>query len=164
MVLLIKGKHRYLWLAVDQNGNVLDIAMPSRRNPHATKRFFRQLLKGLRYAPRVLITDTLKSYAFTLHAGLIRPILQFTTGSLYPRVVPVSQSNLTAGDSLRVFPTKMRSLHNVQLRVLVVDDNVDAAEMLIISLETLHVSADCADNGCEVLSKASEFRSQYRFR
>ena len=63
MVLTIKGKHHYLWRAVDQNGHVLDILMQSRRNRPAAKRFFRKLLKGLRYAPRVLITDKLKSYA-----------------------------------------------------------------------------------------------------
>jgi len=37
--------------------------MQSRRNRQAAKRFFRKLLKGLRYAPRVLVTDKLKSYA-----------------------------------------------------------------------------------------------------
>lgn len=58
-----QGKHHYLWRAVDQNGQVLDILMQSRRNRQAAKRFFRKLLKGLRYAPRVLITDKLKSYA-----------------------------------------------------------------------------------------------------
>jgi len=34
----------------------------SRRNKKAAKRFFRKLLKGLQYVPRVIITDTLKSY------------------------------------------------------------------------------------------------------
>jgi putative transposase len=63
VVLTIKGKHHYLWRAVDQNGHVLDILMQRRRNRQAAKRFFRKLLKGLRYAPRVLITDRLKSYA-----------------------------------------------------------------------------------------------------
>lgn len=63
VVLTIKGKYRYLWRAVDQNDQVLDIVMQSRRNPQAAKRFFRKLLKNLRYAPRVLITDKLKSYA-----------------------------------------------------------------------------------------------------
>ncbi len=63
MVLTIKGKHHYLWRAVDQNGHVLDILMQSRRNRHAAKHFFRKLLTGLGYALRVLITDKLKSYA-----------------------------------------------------------------------------------------------------
>src|SRR5690349_6775953 len=58
----INGKIHYLWRAVDQDGNVLDIQVQSRRNTHAAKRFFRKLLKGLQYAPRVIITDKLKSY------------------------------------------------------------------------------------------------------
>ena len=49
--------------AVDQDGNVLDILVQSRRNKKAAKRFFRKLLKGLQYVPRVLITDKLKSYS-----------------------------------------------------------------------------------------------------
>ncbi len=63
VVLTIKGKHHYLWRAVDQDGHTLDILMQNRRNRHAAKHFFRKLLKGLRYSPRVLITDKLKSYA-----------------------------------------------------------------------------------------------------
>jgi putative transposase len=47
---------------VDQDGNVLDILVQSRRNTHAAKRFFRKLLKGVQYVPRVIITDKLKSY------------------------------------------------------------------------------------------------------
>jgi len=59
----INGKVQYLWRAVDQDGNVLDILVQSRRNKKAAKRFFRKLLKGLQYVPRVIITDKLKSYS-----------------------------------------------------------------------------------------------------
>jgi putative transposase len=41
---------------------VLDILVQSRRNAVAAKRFFRKLLKGLRYVPRVLVTGKLASY------------------------------------------------------------------------------------------------------
>ena len=58
----INGTTHYLWRAVDQHGNVLDILVQSRRNAVAAKRFFRQLLKGLRYVPRVIVTDQLASY------------------------------------------------------------------------------------------------------
>src|SRR5271166_5869542 len=58
----ISGRLRYLWRAVDQHGNVLDVLVQSRRNAVAAKRFFRKLLKGLRYLPRVLVTDKLGSY------------------------------------------------------------------------------------------------------
>jgi putative transposase len=54
--LKINGKTQYLWRAVDQHGNVLDILVQSRRNKTAAKKFFRKLLKGCTYVPRVLIT------------------------------------------------------------------------------------------------------------
>src|SRR5512142_767903 len=62
VVLTICGKKHYLWRAVDQDGNVLDILVQSRRNKKAAKRFFRKLLKGLQYVPRVIITDKLRCY------------------------------------------------------------------------------------------------------
>jgi putative transposase len=61
--LKINGRLHYLWRAVDQDGDVLDILVQSRRDQKAAKKFFRKLLKGLRYVPRVIITDKLKSYS-----------------------------------------------------------------------------------------------------
>jgi putative transposase len=61
--LKIQGKLQYLWRAVDQDGEVLDILVQSRRNKRAAKKFFRKLLKGLQYVPRAIITDKLRSYA-----------------------------------------------------------------------------------------------------
>jgi putative transposase len=58
----IRGKLHYLWRAVDQHGNVLDVLVQSRRNTKAAKRFFRKLLKGLCYTPRVIVADKLGSY------------------------------------------------------------------------------------------------------
>jgi putative transposase len=58
----VRGETHYLWRAVDQDGNVLDILVQSQRNAKAATRFFKKLLKGLRYAPRVMITDKLASY------------------------------------------------------------------------------------------------------
>jgi len=60
--LRIRGKLHYLWRAVDQHGNVLDILVQSRRNAKAAKRFFCKLLRGLQYVPRVIVTDKLRSY------------------------------------------------------------------------------------------------------
>lgn len=60
--LTINGKTPYLWRAVDQDGNVLDILVQSRRNNAAAKQFFRKVLKGCQYVPRVLVTDKLGSY------------------------------------------------------------------------------------------------------
>ncbi len=60
--LKINGTTHYLWRAVDQHGNVLDILVQRRRNKRAAKKFFRKVLKGCQYVPRVLITDKLGSY------------------------------------------------------------------------------------------------------
>lgn len=60
--LKINGRLHYLWRAVDQDGDVLDILVQSHRDKKAAKKFFRKLLKGLRYVPRVVITDKLRSY------------------------------------------------------------------------------------------------------
>ena len=48
---------------LDQDGHVLDILVQRRHDKQAAKKFFRKLLKGLAYVPRVIITDKLKSYA-----------------------------------------------------------------------------------------------------
>jgi putative transposase len=59
--LTINGTRHYRWRAVDQDDHVLDILVQSRRNKKAAKKFFRKLLKGLSYVPRVVITDKLTS-------------------------------------------------------------------------------------------------------
>ena len=58
----INGTIHYRWRAVDQHGNVLDVLVQSRRNAVAAIKFFRRLLTGRRYVPRVLVTDKLASY------------------------------------------------------------------------------------------------------
>jgi hypothetical protein len=66
----INKERHYLWRAVDQDGNVLDILVQSRRNKQAAKKFFRKLLKGCQYVPRVIITDKLKNYGTAKRAIL----------------------------------------------------------------------------------------------
>jgi DDE domain len=58
--LKINWRLHYLWRAVDQDGDVLDILVQSRRVKKAAKKFFRKLLKRLQYVPSVIITDKLK--------------------------------------------------------------------------------------------------------
>src|SRR3954471_5698212 len=58
----IAGKKHWLWRSVDQNGMVLDVLVQSRRDKHAAKRLLRKLLKKQMRAPRLLITDKLRSY------------------------------------------------------------------------------------------------------
>ncbi|MEV0696077.1 IS6 family transposase [Streptomyces sp. NPDC050388] len=58
----INRERKYLWRAVDADGNVLDILVQSRRDEAADRRFFRRPLKGIGAVPRVIITDKLRSY------------------------------------------------------------------------------------------------------
>ena len=58
----IRGQRQYLWRAVDQDGDVIDILVQPRRDRRAAERFFRRLLKGQGGEPRRLVTDKLRSY------------------------------------------------------------------------------------------------------
>jgi len=59
----INGQQQYLWRAVDQDGDVIDILLQSRRDQRAAERFLRRLLRGQGKQPFRIITDKLKSYA-----------------------------------------------------------------------------------------------------
>ena len=58
----IQGRQQYLWRAVDEDGDTIDILVQSRRNRRAALRFLRKLLKGQGCVPRRLVTDKLRSY------------------------------------------------------------------------------------------------------
>ena len=62
LFVMLNGRQQYLWRAVDEDGDVLDILVQSRRNRRAAVRFFRKLLKRQGWVPRRLITDKLRSY------------------------------------------------------------------------------------------------------
>ena len=66
----IDGKQHYLWRAVDQDGEVVDVFLQKRRNSVAAKRFFKRLLKKNRGEPRKIVTDKLRSYGVA-HRELI---------------------------------------------------------------------------------------------
>jgi len=59
----MNGVQHYLWRAVDQNGATIDILVQPRRDRWAALRFFRELLHTAERAPRVIVTDKLRSYA-----------------------------------------------------------------------------------------------------
>ena len=58
----IQGERHYLWRAVDQDGDTIDILVQRRRNKQAAVRFLRRLIKGQGGEPRWLVTDKLRSY------------------------------------------------------------------------------------------------------
>ena len=57
----IQGQRQYLWRAVDQDGDVIDILVQPRRDRRAAERFFRRLLRSQGGEPRRLVTDKLRS-------------------------------------------------------------------------------------------------------
>ena len=58
----INGKQRYLWRAVDQDGEVVDVYLQGKRDGAAAKRFFKRLLRSHGSEPRKIVTDKLRSY------------------------------------------------------------------------------------------------------
>jgi putative transposase len=71
MVVSIRGRRMYLWRAVDREGEILDLLVQPKRNKAAALRLMRKLLRKQGYAPRVLVTDRLRSYAAARrHLGL----------------------------------------------------------------------------------------------
>ena len=63
MVVRTAGKRMYLWRAVDHEGEVLDMLIQRRRDSRAALRLMRKLLKRQGFAPKLLVTDKLRSYA-----------------------------------------------------------------------------------------------------
>ena len=63
MFVTIRGKRMYLWRAVDSEGEVLDFLIQSKRDKAAALKLMRKLLKTQGFAPRVIVTDKLRSYA-----------------------------------------------------------------------------------------------------
>ena len=59
----IQGQRQYLWRAVDQDGDVIDILVQPRRDRRAAARFFRRLLKDQGGEPRRVVTDKPRSYS-----------------------------------------------------------------------------------------------------
>jgi putative transposase len=66
----IDGNQHFLWRAVDQDGEIVDVYLQHRRDGTAAKRFFKRLLKTHRAEPRKIVTDKLKSYGVA-HRELI---------------------------------------------------------------------------------------------
>ena len=58
----IRGKQHYLWRAVDQDGEVVDVFLQARRDGNPAKRFFKRLLRVHGGEPRKMVTDNLGSY------------------------------------------------------------------------------------------------------
>ena len=62
MVVKIRGRRMFLWRAVDDEGEVLDVLVQKRRNTAAALKLLRKLLKNQGIHPETIVTDGLASY------------------------------------------------------------------------------------------------------
>ena len=74
----IQGQRQYLWRAVDQDGDVIDILVQPRRDQRAAERFFRRLLKGQEREPRRLVTDKLRTYEAAARRAIMPSVVHDT--------------------------------------------------------------------------------------
>ena len=73
----INGKQHYLWRAVDQDGEVVDVYLQGKRDGAAAKRFFKRLLRSHGGEPRKIVTDKLRSYGVA-HRELMPDVIHST--------------------------------------------------------------------------------------
>jgi len=73
----INGKQHYLWRALDQDGEVVDVYLQARRDGAAAKRFFKRLLRNHGGEPRKIVTDKLRSYGVA-HRELMPEVIHST--------------------------------------------------------------------------------------
>ena len=73
----INGKQHYLWRAVDQDGEVVDVYLQAKRDGAAAKRFFKRLLRSHGSEPRKIVTDKLRSYRVA-HRELMPDVIHST--------------------------------------------------------------------------------------
>jgi len=83
--ILVKGKQKYLYRAVDSQGNTLDFLLTAKRDAKAAKRFFRKTLKAMHtQIPRVITVDKNPAYP--------KAIKELKAAKKLPEIVKLRQS------------------------------------------------------------------------
>ena len=98
----INGKQHYLWRAVDQDGEVVDVYLQAKRDGVAAKRFFRRLLRNHGGEPRKIVTDKLRSYGVA-HRELISETIHSTRRYENNRVEQSHESTRVRERGMRKF-------------------------------------------------------------
>jgi putative transposase len=105
---------QYLWRPVDQDGAILDILVQSRRSKKAATRFFRKLLRGMQYAPRVVVTDKL--------AGYVSPCANLLPNSVHLRDKGLNNRAENSHQATRERERRMRGFKSARVSTLGKDD------------------------------------------
>ncbi|MDB4222952.1 IS6 family transposase, partial [Granulosicoccus sp.] len=74
----IQGVQQYLWRAVDQDGEVIDVCLQQRRKGAAAKRFFKRILNAFPGEPRRIVTDKIRRYGVA-HGELMPVVIHYTS-------------------------------------------------------------------------------------
>ena len=128
----IQGQRYYLWRAVDQDGEVVDVFLQKRRDGKAAKRFFKRLLRKHKGEPRKIVTDKLRSYGVA-HRELIPETIHDTSQYANNRCELSHEPARVRERGMR----KFKSIHQAQ-RFL----NAHAAVYNLFNLGRHLVSAD----------------------
>ena len=105
----INGKQNYLWRAVDQDGEVVDVYLQTKRDSAAAKRFFRRLIRNNKGEPRKIVTDKLRSYG-VVHREIIPEAIHVTDQYANNRAEQSHQPTRARERGMRRF----RSVHQAQ--------------------------------------------------
>jgi len=104
----IGGKQHYLWRAVDQDGEVIDVFLQKRRDGAAAKRFFKRILEKHRREPRKITTDKLRSYGVA-HRELIPNTIHDTSQYANNRAELSHQPTRVRERGMRRFKSTMQA-------------------------------------------------------
>ena len=103
----INGKQHYLWRAVDQDGDVVDVYLQEKRDGAAAKRFFRRLLQSNGEEPRKIVTDKLRSYQVA-HREIIPEAIHVTDRYANNRIEQSHEATRVRERGMRQFKSKVR--------------------------------------------------------
>ena len=104
----IQGKQHYLWRAVDQDGEVVDVFLQARRDGKAAKRFFKRLLRTHRNEPKKIVTDKLGSYGVA-HRELIPDTIHDTSRYANNRAELSHQPTRVRERGMRRFKSRLQA-------------------------------------------------------
>ncbi len=100
----MNGRQHYLWRAVDQDGEVVDVFLQARRDGAAAKRFFKRLLHSHEGEPRKIVTDKLRSYSVA-HREVIPEAIHDTSRYANNRVEQSHEMTRVRERGMRKFKT-----------------------------------------------------------
>ena len=114
----IQGRQQYLWRAVDQDGEVVDVFLQARRDGKAAKRFFKRLLKNHTGELRKIVTDKLRSYGVA-HRALIPDTIHDTTQYANNRVEVSHQPTRVRERGMRCFKSTQQAQRFLSIHAMV---------------------------------------------